>query len=155
LIFISALNYNSINNLLALHHEIETEKMMRYEKEAGLSRLSSALHNSIVGLYMAIKNEVAFRQNLIFCLIMIALATLVSVKPSDFLIMFGSIILVLIVELINSAIETTVDRISLDKNELSKLAKDYASAAVFIALVNCVGVHAFFCWNYAMHLSLG
>jgi len=107
---------------------------------AGLKRIFKALFYSLDGLKAAYANEPAFRQETLLGLPLIVLAIFLPVTAMAKALMIGSILLVLIVELINSGIEAVVDRISLERHELSKRAKDVGSAAVLIALINVLVV---------------
>ena len=91
-------------------------------------------------LAAAYRNEDAFRQEAWLAVVLIPLALFLPVGGVGKALMIASVLLVIIVELINSALEATVDRISLDHHHLAKRAKDIGSAAVFIALVNVVAV---------------
>lgn len=111
--------------------------MANHGKEnAGLKRLQSALCYSLAGLAAAYRNEQAFRLEVLLALILIPLATVLPVSSVGKAILIASVFLVLVVELLNSALEATVDRISLEQHELSKRAKDIGSAAVLLSLVN-------------------
>lgn len=105
-----------------------------------LIRLAKAAGYSLQGLWFVLKNEPAFIMESLICLILIPIAIVLQVPVLAKLFMIASLLLVLIVELVNSAIETTVNRISLEKNPLSKQAKDMASAAVFITVMNAIMV---------------
>ncbi len=106
----------------------------------GLVRLRQALQNSCDGLKQAYQREAAFRQEVWVAAVLIPVALLLRVGAPGRALMVGSVLLVLIVELLNSAIETTVDRISIERHPLSRVAKDIGSAAVFVALVNVLVV---------------
>lgn len=106
----------------------------------GLKRLWNALCYSLAGFTTAYKNEQAFRQEVLLALALIPLAMVLPVSNIGKALMIASVLLVLIAELLNSAIEATVDRISLEKHEFAKRAKDMASAAVMLSLVNLVAV---------------
>ena len=108
----------------------------------GLKRIFKAFFYSLDGLKAAYTNEPAFRQEIMLGLPLIILAIFLPVSAISKALMIGSILLVMIVELINSGIEAIVDRISLEQHELSKRAKDVGSAAVLIALINCLVVWA-------------
>ncbi len=110
---------------------------------SGLKRIFKAFFYSLDGLKAAYANEPAFRQEIMLGLPLIILAIFLPVSAISKALMIGSILLVMIVELINSGIEAIVDRISLERHELSKRAKDVGSAAVLIALINCVVVWVF------------
>ena len=98
--------------------------------------LWNAWHNTLAGLRAAYQAEDAFRQEVLLASILIPLACWLAADGVRLALMIGSVLLVLIVELFNSAIEATVDRISLERHPLAKRAKDIGSAAVFIALLN-------------------
>lgn len=103
---------------------------------AGIGRLWKALVNSLAGCSAAFQFEKSFRQEILLSIILIPAAMLLRVQYLAKVLMVASIFLVLITELINSAIEATVDRISMESHYLAKRAKDMASAAVFISLIN-------------------
>jgi diacylglycerol kinase (ATP) len=107
-----------------------------YKGKTGLRRIVSAARYSIEGLAAAARNEDAFRQELILAAIFIPLAFWVGANGFERALLIGSILLVLIVELLNSAIEATVDRISFEDHRLAKRAKDIGSAAVMLSLVS-------------------
>jgi diacylglycerol kinase (ATP) len=101
-----------------------------------LRRIWNAFSYSLSGLHAAYLNEDAFRQESLLAAIMIPVALALPLPGVGKALMIGSVLLVLIVELLNSAIEAAIDRISLDRHRLSKRAKDIGSAAVLIALIN-------------------
>jgi len=107
-----------------------------YKGETGFKRLISASRNSIAGFAEAIRHEDAFRQELILAAILLPIAFFMKATSIEKAMLVGSVLLVLIVELLNSAIEATVDRISFENHRLAKRAKDIGSAAVLLALVN-------------------
>lgn len=107
-----------------------------YKGKTGLRRIWNALIHSLVGLRAAYKYEDAFRMEIHFSIVLIPLALWLPVGNMGRALMLGSILLVIIVELINSAIEATVDYISLEFHPLAKRAKDIGSAAVFLSMVN-------------------
>ncbi|GAB4059609.1 diacylglycerol kinase [Uliginosibacterium sediminicola] len=111
-----------------------------FKGKTGLTRLFNALHYSIDGLRDAYRLEDAFRQEVLLAIILIPLAICLPVSGVAHALMIGSVLLVLIVELINSAVEATVDRVGLEHHRLSKRAKDIGSAAVLVALVNVIAV---------------
>jgi len=102
---------------------------------SGLRRLLNATRFSLEGLAEAARREEAFRQELILAVVLIPAALWLGEGGAERALLVGSILLVLIVELLNSAIEATVDRVSLEEHALAKRAKDYGSAAVMFALV--------------------
>ena len=111
-----------------------------FKGKTGLRRVWNALHYSIDGLKAAYRCEDAFRQESWLAVVLIAAAVLLPVGGIARALMIGSVLLVLIIELINSAIEAAIDRIGLENHRLSKRAKDIGSAAVLIALVNVAAV---------------
>lgn len=98
-----------------------------------IKRLYRAFNYSIAGLIAAIENEVAFRLEIFAAAILIPFSFFIAHNALQFSLMIGVIILVFIVELLNSAIEAIVDRISLEQHPLSKRAKDMGSAAAFLS----------------------
>lgn len=102
----------------------------------GLRRVISAARNSMAGLAEAIRCEDAFRQELILAAVLVPLAFWVGRSAVERSLLAGSVLLVLVVELLNSAVEATVDRISFENHRLARRAKDIGSAAVLVALVN-------------------
>ena len=107
-----------------------------FKGKTGLRRVWNALHYSLDGLRAAYACEDAFRQESLLAALLIPLAFFLPVSGIGRAAMIASVILVLIVELLNSAIEAVVDRISLDRHHLSKRAKDVGSAAVLLSLLN-------------------
>lgn len=101
----------------------------------GPKRILAAGRNSISGLKAAWRYEAAFRQEILLGCVLLPIALLASVSAVEKLLLVGSLLLVLIVELLNSAIEAVVDRVSLDRHELSGRAKDLGSAAVLFSLL--------------------
>jgi len=102
----------------------------------GLQRIIDATRYSLAGLREAVRLEQAFQQELLLAAVLVPLALWLGKTGLERGIMIASLVLVLIVELINSAIEATQDRISLEQNPLAKRAKDFGSAAVMLALLN-------------------
>jgi diacylglycerol kinase (ATP) len=96
----------------------------------------NATQYSLAGLAAAAKHEDAFRQELILVVLLTPLALWLGNTGVERALMIGSLIVVLIVELLNSAIEATVDRISFENHRLAKRAKDIGSAAVMLSLAN-------------------
>lgn len=120
----------------APHPPLPGDAESPFKGKTGLRRLINALAYSAAGLRAAYRHEDAFRQEVILAALLIPLALLLPASGTGHALMIGSVLLVLVVELVNSAIEAAVDRISLDQHRLSKRAKDIGSAAVLIALVN-------------------
>ena len=106
-----------------------------FKGKQGLRRLINALSYSRDGLASAWKHEAAFREEVLLAAIAIPLGLWLGRTGLEKALLVGSILLILIVELLNSAIEAVVDRVSDEHHELSKRAKDIGSAAVLLTLV--------------------
>ena len=102
----------------------------------GFRRIWHAALYSVAGLKAAFRHEDSFRQEVLLAAFLIPAALLLPASGAGRALMVGSVVLVLIVELLNSAVEAVVDRISLDEHVLAKRAKDIGSAAVMLALIN-------------------
>jgi diacylglycerol kinase (ATP) len=105
-----------------------------FKGQTGLKRILNASGYSLDGLTAAFKGEAAFRQLVMLNVILIPVSFLVNVSRVERALLIAVCLLALIVELLNSAIEAAIDRISLDRHPLSKNAKDMGSAAQFVAL---------------------
>lgn len=110
---------------------------MKPENNHGIKRIFRATGFSMQGLKLAWHSEAAFRQELILAIIMLPIAMLLDVSTVERILLIMSLLIVLIVELLNSAIEAVVDRIGHEHHPLSGQAKDIASAAVFVSLTLC------------------
>jgi diacylglycerol kinase (ATP) len=106
-----------------------------FKSKSGLKRIYTALGYSMAGFRTAWRGEHSFRQELFLVVIATVAALLLPVSAVEKLLLIAVFVLVLIVELINSAIEAVVDRVSLERNPLSKNAKDFGSAAVLLTLL--------------------
>jgi diacylglycerol kinase (ATP) len=111
-----------------------------YKGKTGVRRLLNALRYSCAGLREALHNEEAFRQEVLLACILVPLAFYLESEMVSRALMIACVFLLLIVELLNSAIEATVDRISLESHRLAKRAKDIGSAAVLISMLNLLVV---------------
>ncbi len=109
---------------------------MAGQANRGLFRFIQAAQYSWQGMVAAYKNEEAFRQETFLALILTPVAFFIADTGVELALLLGSLLLVIIVELLNSGIEAVVDRIGLEKHELSGRAKDIGSAAVFFSLLN-------------------
>ncbi|WP_317202399.1 diacylglycerol kinase [Janthinobacterium sp.] len=118
-----------------------------FKSKSGLKRIVAALFYSIDGLKSAWRTEHAFRQELMLLLGGAAIALALRISAFEKLMLIGVLVLVLIVELINSAIEAVVDRVSLERHALSKNAKDFGSAAVLLAVLLAVAAWAVVLFN--------
>ena len=120
---------------------MDSENLISVHKgKTGLRRILNALRYSLAGLRAAFQHEDAFRQEVLLAGLMIPVAVLVPASGQGKALMIAAVLLVLIVELLNSAIEATVDRVSLEEHCLAKRAKDIGSAAVMLSLVNVLVV---------------
>jgi diacylglycerol kinase (ATP) len=113
-----------------------------HKGKRGLVRIWNACGYSLAGLAAAYKHEDAFRQEVLLAVILIPAAFFLATSGLAKALMIASVLLVLIVELLNSAVEAAVDRISLENHLLAKRAKDIGSAAVMLSLINVVAVWA-------------
>ena len=109
------------------------QPVSEFKSKSGFKRIFSAFFYSIDGFKSAWKNEHAFRQELMIVIPGVCVTLLLPVGALEKLLLIGVLVLVLIIELLNSAVEAAVDRVSLERNPLSKNAKDFGSAAVFLA----------------------
>jgi len=105
-----------------------------HKDATGVRRLVNATRNSLEGLAAAVRHEAAFRQELLLAALLVPLGLWLGEDGISRALLVGSVLLLLVVELLNSAIEAVVDRVSLEHHDLAKRAKDYGSAAVMIAL---------------------
>ena len=117
-----------------------------FKGKQGLTRLINALGYSRDGLKAAWKNEAAFREELLLAAVAIPLALFLGKTGVDRALLLGSILLILIVEILNSAVEAVVDKASPEKHELAKRAKDMGSAAVLLSLLNAAVIWACVLW---------
>ena len=113
-----------------------------FKRVSGLKRIWSAAGNSLSGLSAAFRHEAAFRQELVLAGILLLVAIVLPATPTQTALLILAIVLVLLMELANSAIEAVVDHTSTEHHPLAKRAKDVGSAAVLVALVNCLVIWA-------------
>ena len=113
----------------------------------GFRRIIRAAKYSAQGFAHAWKYEAAFRQEVALTILLVAPAVWLGQTPVERLMLIGSCVFVLVVELLNSAIEAAVDRFGDEHHELSGRAKDLGSAAVFVSLVIVGAVWATIAWN--------
>ena len=111
-----------------------------HKGRTGIDRIVHAARNSANGLHAAYTGESAFRQETWLAVVMLPAAFWLGRNAIEIALLAGTVLLVLIVELLNSAIEAVVDRVSFEWHDLSKRAKDISSAAVLLALLLCSGV---------------
>jgi len=118
-----------------------------YKGRTGLDRIQRALGYSMSGLRAAYKGEDAFRQECWLALVLMPSAFWLGRSWVEVALLLGSVLLVMIVELLSSGIEAAIDRVSFELHDLSKRAKDLASAAVLLSLVLCGGIWAAALWS--------
>lgn len=118
-----------------------------HKGRTGLDRIVRATGYSLEGLAMAYRGESAFRQEFWLAIVMLPAAFWLGRSWVEVALLVGSVMLVLIVELLNSGIEAAIDRVSFEMHELSKRAKDLASAAVLLSLLLCGGIWAAALWQ--------
>ncbi|ENA3448588.1 diacylglycerol kinase [Yersinia enterocolitica] len=117
-------------------------------QSTGLTRIYKAAGYSVKGLTAAWKNEAAFRQETVAAILAIILAFWLDVDATARILLIASVVLVIIVEVINSAIEAVVDRIGSELHELSGRAKDMGSAAVFLAILLALFIWVTVLWQH-------
>jgi len=122
--------------------ELSKIEVSPHKSKSGVRRVWNALFYSLAGFKAAYRHEHAFRQECLLAAILLPAALLMPADGIGKALMVASVLLVLIVELVNSALEAAVDRISLEHHQLAKRAKDIGSAAVFMSLLNVAVVWA-------------
>ncbi|SNX29548.1 diacylglycerol kinase [Polynucleobacter meluiroseus] len=120
-------------------------KQNPHKGNRGLTRAWHAAKNSWCGIVYAYKEESAFRQELTLLAILTPIALFLPVSPLQKAILITSLIMVLVIELLNSSVEAAIDRISFEHHDLSKRAKDFGSAAVMLALLVAAGLWITIC----------
>ncbi len=118
-----------------------------HKGRTGLDRMIRATGYSVAGLQSAYRGESAFRQEFWLAVLLVPIAFWLGRSWVEVVLLVGSVMLVLIVELLNSAIEAAIDRISFEIHDLSKRAKDIGSAAVFLSLLLCSGTWCAALWQ--------
>ncbi|HEY8099606.1 MAG TPA: diacylglycerol kinase [Burkholderiaceae bacterium] len=113
----------------------QDQPVSEFKSKSGLKRIFSALSYSLEGFKSAWRGEHSFRQEVLLVVVATIIALCLPVSALERLMLIGVLVLVLIVELLNSAVEAVVDRVSLERNPLSKNAKDFGSAAVLLTLL--------------------
>jgi len=118
-----------------------------HKAHTGVQRIVHAAGYSIAGLSAAWRHESAFRQECVLAVVMLPAAWWLGRNWIETALLAGSVIAVLIVELLNSAVETAIDRVSADLHPLSKRAKDIGSAAVMLSLLGCAALWCAAIWQ--------
>jgi diacylglycerol kinase (ATP) len=118
-----------------------------HKGRTGLDRVIRATGYSVAGLQSAYRGESAFRQEFWLAVLLLPIACWLGRGWVEVVLLAGTVMIVLIVELLNSAIEAAIDRISFEIHDLSKRAKDIGSAAVFLSLLLCAGTWCAALWQ--------
>ena len=118
-----------------------------HKGRTGLDRVIRATGYSVHGLLLAYRGESAFRQEVWVAAVLLPGAFWVGRSWIEISLLVGAVLLVLIVELLNSSIEAAIDRVGYELHDLSKRAKDLASAAVMLSVLLCIGVWAAALWQ--------
>ncbi len=126
----------------------QVKQKLNKEKLTGFAHLISALRWSRDGFLAALRDEAAFRQELVLFVLLTPLAIWLGETEIEIILLIGSLVLVLIVELLNTAMEATVNRISTEWHSLSKKAKDVGSAAVALSIIHAVFVWALILYSH-------
>jgi len=127
------------------------QPVSEFKSKSGVKRIFAAFLYSIDGFKSAWRHEHAFRQELAVVVVGVVAALLLHVPALEKLLLIGVLVLVLVIELINSAIEAVVDRVSLERHPLSKNAKDFGSAAVLLAFTLAAATWAVIVLPLFMH----
>ena len=130
-----------------MSHEPPKSAIDEFKGKQGLTRLINALGYSKDGLAAAWKNEAAFREEVLLAAVAFPLAFYLGRTGIERALLAGSILFILIVEILNSAVEAVVDKASPEKHELAKRAKDMGSAAVLLSLLNAAVIWACVLWR--------
>jgi diacylglycerol kinase (ATP) len=118
-----------------------------YKGRTGIERIVRATGYSWQGLRTAFASESAFRQEAAAAVVLLPIAFWLGRSWPEVALLAGSVLLVMIVELLNSAVEAAIDRVSFEQHELSKRAKDFGSAAVALALLLCGAIWIAALWS--------
>ena len=115
-------------------------------KRRSFRNFIASVKYSIDGFFAALKHEPSFREDLLFAGLLVPFAIILPVNAVSTALMIASLILILIVELLNSAIEWIIDYLRPERHPLAKRIKDMASAAVFLSYINCIVVWVIMLW---------
>ena len=129
----------SVTTTVAMGKPVET-------KRRNLRNFFASVRYAIEGFSAALKHEPSFREDLLFAILLIPFAVILPVNAVSTAILISSLFLIVIVELINSAIEWTIDYLRPELHPLAKRIKDMASAAVFLSFLNCITVWVIILW---------
>lgn len=106
----------------------------------------ASVRYSIDGFFAAMKHEPSFREDLLFAILLVPFAIILPVNAVSTAVMVASLFLIIIVELLNSAIEWIIDYLRPERHPLAKRIKDMASAAVFLSYLNCIAIWMIILW---------
>lgn len=115
-------------------------------KRRSFRNFFSSVRYSLEGFFAAMKHEPSFREDIIFAILLTPFAFILPVNAVSTAVMIGSLFIILIVELLNSAIEWTIDYVRPEQHPLAKRIKDMASAAVFLSYLNCLAIWLILLW---------
>lgn len=115
-------------------------------KRRSVLNFFASVRYAVEGFVAALRHEPSFREGLIFCLLLTPLAIILPVNAVSTALMIGSLVLILVVELLNSAIELVIDYVRPEQHPLAKRIKDMASAAVFLSYINSFVVWVIMLW---------
>jgi|LGVD01.1.fsa_nt_gb diacylglycerol kinase (ATP) len=110
---------------------------------AGYSRVIKAFYCSLAGIREAWNHEAAFRQEVLLCMLLFPVALVLGKSGVERALLVSCLFLILITEIVNTAVEAAIDRVGPERNPLSKLAKDLGSSAVFLSIIHCAVVWLF------------
>ena len=127
---------------MSVRDPVEPPLESPFKGKTGVVRIVHAFFHSCAGLSDAFRHESAFRQEILLAAILVPLALWLPVEAAGRALLVASVLLVMVVELLNTGVEVAIDRISFERHSLSKRAKDIGSAAVLVALVLMVVVWA-------------
>jgi len=115
-------------------------------KRRSFRNFIASVRYSIEGFFAALRHEPSFREDLLFAILLVPLAIILPVNAVSTALMIASLILILIVELLNSATEWIIDYLRPEVHPLAKRIKDMASAAVFLAYISCIVIWIIMLW---------
>lgn len=115
-------------------------------KKRSFRNFLDSVRYSIEGFFAALKHEPSFREDILFAVLLVPFAIILPVNAVSTALMIASLFLIIIVELLNSAIEWVIDYLRPERHPLAKRIKDMASAAVFLSYLNCIAVWAIILW---------
>jgi diacylglycerol kinase (ATP) len=115
-------------------------------KKRSFRNFIDSVRYSIEGFYAALKHEPSFREDLLFAILLVPFAVILPINAVSTALMISSLFLIIIVELLNSAIEWVIDYLRPERHPLAKRIKDMASAAVFLSYLNCIAIWVIILW---------